>query len=310
MRNEQAQAGGKVLGEAGQTKAALETISTGEIDPGISTVPPKAPVFGSAPDGTPVVTNYDKYGIPKASLGSKGVNINMPGKEADMALDVLKGGLTKWQEKADIAKDTLSANIVALNAINEGARIGGGEGIKQAVRKGLQAFGINAPDTAQTEELQMALGNAVLQYARKLAPVTKEDVERLQSWLGSISTDPTALEKMLTLSNAVAMRTLHDYNQYVGEQKGNLKSDYARSLFSGADIGYGLPPQVPGDTRQALMTIQAMRQRGMPADLPQFQIGGETLPNNATFRLGNPPQMPLAQPLEENLPPGVKRVPR
>lgn len=289
-RRKQAQetrlAAGKMVGESGDTSGALGIFNGAPLTD-YKRPAPKMPEFGvTGPNNTPTVTNYDKYGFPKASLGS-GTTISLDqrqaSKEGEMALDVLKDELKTRKAQAQLAKESLSANRIALEAINTGAKSGGGEGYKQGLRKALQAFNINLPENTPTTELQMALGNNVLAHARKLAPVTAEDVVRLEQILGSINTDPAALQKMIAVYNGIALKDLQDFNKYVTHQQGNLKSDYARDLFSGAGIGFEMQPP-PGDVQQMLRAIAELQKRG--GDVSQFAVGGEQIPPDATFKLG------------------------
>lgn len=246
----------------------------------------------------PQTTNYDLHNQGKITLGSQGnsvsVDARQASKEGEMALEELRAQLKDKRAGADSAKATLSANRVALEAINAGAKSGGGEGYKQGLRKALQAFNITLPETTSTSELQMALGNNILANARKLAPVTREDLVQLENILGSINTDPAALQKMISVYNGIALKDLQDYNRYVDFQKGNLKSDYARDLFSGAGIGYEMQPP-PGDTQQMLRAIAELQKRG--GDVSQFAVGGEQIPPDATFKLGAPAGSPSGGPI-------------
>jgi len=243
------------------------------------------PEFGQVqgPNGQiPYATTTDAKGAKDVKFAPAGTNINMPGNEGNAALDMLKTDLAKRQERAQAAKESLGANNLALEALNEGAKVGGLGGFQQAVRKVAQGFGLSLPETAPTEQVSMALGTAVLAKARALAPVTGEDVKRLEAILGSVNTDPAALMKMLSVYNGIAAKELQDYNRYVTEQKGSLKSDYARSLFGGAGIGYEM--QAPGGTPdQSIAAIAEMQKRG--GDPSAFNMGGTQFPKDATFDL-------------------------
>lgn len=287
-RQKRAEKGATVLGEAGQTDRALQTLNTGEVPAGGSAnafTQPRVDWIKS-PEGQSVAqtTNYDKYGRPTIALGSQGTNVinQLPGKEVDTALDTLKADLKERQARAQAAKESLSSNRVVLEAINAGAASGGGERYKQAIRKAGQAFGFNAPETAPTEELQMGLGNAILAKARTLAPVTQEDIRGLEVTLGSINTDPGALQKMISVYNGIASKELQDFNRYVDFQTKNLQNPNARSIFSGAGIGYEMQPP-PGNQSQGLAAIAELLSRG--GDPTQFAVGGEQLPSDVKINV-------------------------
>lgn len=305
QRGERSQAGAKILGEAGQTGAALDVLRSDELPGEYKPAPYKSPSLDmlAGPDGKkiPVLTNYDKYGVPKATMNQGtqvSVDARAAGKEGEMALDVLKADIKERQARALAAKETLSSNRVALEALNEGAQAGGMEGFKQALRKIGQGFGLAFDETASTEQLAMGLGNAVLAKARALAPVTAEDVKRLQAILGSVDTDPTALVKMLTVYNGIAAKELQDFNRYLKTQSENLTNPHARDLLSGQGIGFEMQAP-PGNTTQSLRAIAELMARG--GDPSMFAVGGEPIARDSTFNLpgsglpekGAKPQAPI-----------------
>lgn len=272
---------------------ALKTLSNGQMPQGWTPPPVPDPTFGTDPSNNPYALTVNRKGEKEVKYAPKGVSVNIPGKEGEMALDTLKTQLKTREERALAARDALRSNMVSLDAINEGAKMGGGEGVKQAIRKVAQAFNLNAPETTPTEVLAMNLGDAILANARKLAPVTGEDLRQLQGILGSINTDPSALQRALIKYNALAMKELQDYNNWVGEQSKNLKTDYARDMFQGAGIGFEqMPP--PGNTYQQMLTLQELQKRG--GNVGNFAIGGEPMDPNSTFNL-KPPTAPQPAPV-------------
>jgi hypothetical protein len=231
----------------------------------------------------PAVTNFREGGRPDMTvpaLNSTNITTQLPTKEADMSLDTLKADLKERKDRAQIAKETLSSNRVAIEAINEGAKSGGLQTWAQTARKIAQGLGIEFDENTPTTVLNMAMGNAVLAKARALAPVTGEDVKRLQEILGSIETDPSALARWLSVYEGMALKELQDYNQYVDYQTKNLKSDYAKDMFSGAKLGYEIPAPA-GTPSQGARAIQELAKRG--GDQTNFTIAGEQVPPDAQF---------------------------
>lgn len=275
--------------EGGDVASALAALQSQKL-PGNWAPPPPGPVqFGQQGENQYAIIP-GTGGKQELKWAPKGTNVSVDarqaGREQEMALASTEADLKERRSRAQAAKETLSANRVALEALNDGAKSGGLEGFKQSLRKVAQGFGIASDDTTPTEQLQMALGNAVLAKARALAPVTAEDVKRLETILGSINTDPQALQKMLAVYNGIAAKELQDYNRYVETQRNSLTNPLARDLFSGAAIGFEMQPP-PGNTYQGLRAIQELQSRG--GDVSNFAVGGEPIPPGATFKLGPPP---------------------
>jgi hypothetical protein len=210
------------------------------------------------------------------------------------ALEEVRPTMKSWQEKAAAAKEAIQANGLALEALSRGAKSGGLEGFKQAVRGVAQGFGIDTEKYTETTELQMALGNAVLANARKLAPVTAEDVKRLEQILGSINTDPAALQKMLTEYNGMAAKTLQDANRYFDTTSGLMPTDFSRGVVQAGGIGHEMIPP-PGNTLEALRSLQTLKRQG--GDVSQFAVGGEQIPANAQFDIRGPRSAPSGGPV-------------
>lgn len=281
---------GEAMATGGDIKGAVGTFGSGQIPTDYQGKTYPEPVVSQVdgPNGKiPMVTTTDKFGVKDAKLGSPGVNVTtkIGTREGEMALDALKEDKKARQERAQIAKESLQSNQTALQAIAEGAQSGGGEALKQSIRKAAQAFGVNAPETASTEQLQMGLGDAILKKARALAPVTGEDVVRLEKILGSVNTDPTALSKMMAIYNGLAVKELQTYNNWVNTQAQNLETPYARDLFKGAGIGYEVQAP-PGNQTQQLQAIGELGRRG--GDITQFGINGQPFEEGAQFDIRGP----------------------
>jgi hypothetical protein len=241
----------------------------------------------------PKTTNYDIRGQGKATLGKVGGDTNLDLKvdakqqeNADKAaFGLVEPGIKRWQEKATAAKEVIQANGLALDAIGRGAKSGGLEGVKQALRGIAQGFNINTDKYTETTELQMAVGNAILANARKLAPVTGEDIKRLEAILGSVNTDPTALEKMLTEYNGMASKTLQDANRYFGATADNMPTPVSQGQVRNEGIGHEMIPP-PGNTSQQMRAIQTLQRQG--GDPTGFAIGGNPIEPGAQFNIRGP----------------------
>lgn len=225
-----------------------------------------APTFGTDPAGNAYAVTQNRKGeshlgyAPKANSNS--VEIKLPGKEAEASLDFLKGDLKERQSGAGVARDLLATNTQVIDALEQGAKAGGGETLKQGLRKLTQAFNIDLPATASTEQLSQALGNRLLSEAGKLKPVSNEDMKQLAKIVGSIDTDPTALTRALAFTNALALKGLSGYHEYVDYQINNLQTPYARDMFGGARIGYDLPTQLTGPMSLQLDTVRNLKNLG------------------------------------------------
>lgn len=289
QREARATKGAEIIGKDDPT-GALNVLQSGKLPQQYA--PPKLgdPTFGTDPGGNSYALVPEKGGGRKFAYAPKHgatatAEVRMAGKEGEMALDTVKADLKTRQERAEVAKQTLFSTRGALEAINDGAQSGGLEGFKLSVKKVLQGLNVPTENLTTTESLAMALGNQVLAKARSLAPVTGEDVKRLEAILGSVNTDPQALQKMLSITNGIAMKELQDYNRWVDKQSGSLTNPLAKDLLSGAGVGYEMMPP-PGNTLQALQAIAELQKRG--GDVTNFAVGGEQISPSATFKLGSP----------------------
>lgn len=283
--DERLNAGAKVLGDNGAPLDALKILQSGELpqNPQLSPIP--APQFGTDPAGNPYAMTTNRRGEQKVDYAPKAPSqtVSIAGEDKE-GVKFFAEDLAKRKESALASRDVLSANQAAFDAIQRGARSGGLEGFKQAIRNVASGFGIKDADKAPTEELSMALGHNILANARKLAPVTKEDISRLEQFLGSINTDPEALGRMLSLTNAIALRDLQSYQQYIGHQSKALTSPKARDLFQGAGIGLELPPTVPGDVQAGLRSMQELGKRG--GDVTAFEVPGGVNQKTGKYEAG------------------------
>lgn len=267
--------------------AAAGAAITGKL-PGSYTPPAKkGPEFGTDPQGNNYVTTYDAKGTPSVHYAPKGINFTLPGQENAMALDTVKSNLTSWKTKADSAKSVYSSSLAALDALEQGAKAGGLEEQKQALRKGLQAFGINLPATAPTESLQMAMGSGILANAEKIRPASDTDLVILRKLVGSIGTDPEALTRAIALAQAMALKDLQSYNEYIDTTQGSMKSEPAQMLFSGAKVGYETPKQLSGPIAYQMELMRQLKRQGV--NISGFADStGQPFPADATFDIRNP----------------------
>lgn len=303
VREDRLTRGADVLGKE-DPKAAIAALTAGQL-PGQyepPTVP--EPTFGAYQGNTYALTKNRK-GEPTIKFAPKETRFSVENKVPGMELQTVLGDRSKdlegWKTRARSARELLDANTSAIEAIQQGAQSGGLEGVKQSLRKVLQGFGVTLPETAPTEQLQMALGQQILAHARKLAPVTAEDVRRLETILGSINTDPQALQKALSLTSAIALRDIQDFQRYLGDSEANASHPLIRNLYPGQGIGLELPGQLPGGTQGGMAILQELQKRG--GDVSQFQVGGEQIPANARFDLrGGQPFTPAPAPAA---PPGT-----
>lgn len=287
-----AEAGGKALIDSGDAKTGLGVLGSGQI-PGDYTPPPPRKMETGEIAGNPYGLTYDNKGNPTLKFAPKGIQVNLPGRQAELAFDTAKEDIKGWKLKADTAINLLNSNRTALEALNEGAQAGGGEGFKQAVRKVAQAFGMQDAATAPTDKLAASLGDAVLHEVAKLRPASDKDIQFLQQLKGSINTDPSALVQMLTVANAISFRDLQNFHKYMDEGVGNNLADpTVQNLFKAGKIGYDIP-QPFGSQAQKMRMLQELQARG--GDVSGFKVGDEPISPDAKFNIGNnallPPQL-------------------
>lgn len=277
-----------VYGTAGQVPRA-EAVLTGQPIPAAQ--PPKMPEYGTVagPEGKPlpILTNFDKYGIPTGRLGAQGtavnVNTNLPNEEGKMVVSQLAKNLDERRAKAEAAKSTYAAANQALDALESGAGAGGGEAFKQTARKAAQAFGIQLPETASTEQLSMALLQGVIGQAKNLRPASDTDLKILQQMAGSVGTDPTALSKALAFAQSMAIQDLQGYSQYAAENQKSLVPE-VQNLFRGATSGYEVPKTLTGPTSYQMEVMRNLQRNGV--DISQFlDPSGQPFPANAKFNI-------------------------
>lgn len=252
--------------------AAASAIASGKMDPGYTPQPLPDPQITQVqtPQGLrPMVTNTNAMGEKHGTLAGGGVNITnqIPGDQK-IGVNTLEAGLKPREEAAAAAKNIYAATSRAVDALQRGAQAGGGQNIKQNVRMVLQAFGVNAPGTAETAELGMALGNAILTEAAKIKPISNTDIQTLEKIVGSIGSDPTALSRALAFSQAVSLDALGNYNRYVQEQGATMVDPVAKQRLAGSTIGFEVPKSLSGPTQHQLEVMRQMQMFG--GDITKF----------------------------------------
>lgn len=239
-------AGIRAMGEGGDTASAVKAASAGVLPSNYQTPERRAPTVTSMGNGQYQVTNYDKFNVPKASINNPrsttSIENKIPGLEIGMLGTVIPAAIKERREMANEAITGLQTVQAAVAALEKGAKAGGGEDWKQSLRQLGNAFGISLPENTPTTELQMALGQKLLGSIRKLAPVTAEDVIIINRIEGSIATDKAALLEGLALYQKKSLRALKNYNDYIAAKRDSSASEYARSMWSGEDIGYKMEP--------------------------------------------------------------------
>jgi hypothetical protein len=252
------------------------------------------PQFGDDGAGNKYAITTNRKGEQNLNYAPKQQNqqISIDAAQRKMAYETVEPNLKLKQGEATAARDVLRANGRALEAINRNAQSGGAQDIKQTFRKGLQAFGVNLPETADTEQLGMALGETLLANARKLAPVTENDMAQLKVILGSINTDPVALQRALEFTSAIAMKGMKDYQGYVKTAGANIRNPEEKGLFDAQLVGFD-NPTFPGNQEQQFRQISQFKDLG--GDITQFRDPtGQPFAADAQFNIAQP--KPRAQP--------------
>ena len=226
-------------------------------------------------------------------------------------------GLAEGKEKAQIAQASIANASRVIDGLEKGAKVGGGQGPLQTVREwGKTFFGLDIPETGVTAETRAALGQAVLDNARKLAPVTAEDVRRLEKMLGSIDTDPAALPALMAWQTAKSLKVLQDYEA----QSGKLSADSKfGNQYVALGTGVGMPQVLRGPMQWKMQVLQELqREGGDPVPLlrvldptfnekegiPTFNIESGPIQSKAAIAKA----LIEAKKSEKPLPPGVRRA--
>lgn len=211
------------------------------------------------------VKEYDKQGVPSIKFAPAGTSVrvdNHPLDDQSKEINATIGKtLTEKRGVADVARNNYAAASQAVDALESGAKAGGGQITAQALRKAAQTMGVNLPETSSTEELSMALGQAALAGAQKLRPASDTDLKLVSQMVGNISSDPTALPKVLALTQAMSLRDLQSYHDYVGANQ-ETADPKLKDLFRGATSGYDMPTQLSGPPAYQMEVVRKLQSQG------------------------------------------------
>jgi hypothetical protein len=210
---------GKMIGE-GDIVAGASYIQGNDPQAPIPAIKLPAAIFGTDPNGNSYAQTQDlKGGKPTITYAPKAMTVTQTnGGKTDIELDKKYIDLLDKSRTEVVDIPNQIGTIVRTNELlNKGAVTGGGASTFQAVRKFGQAFGVQIPETGLTEEMRMRLGDNILANARKLAPVTSNDVTMLQQLLGSIDTDPSAMREINAMMLAKNLMTVDRHNAQVEE---------------------------------------------------------------------------------------------
>jgi hypothetical protein len=260
------------------------------------------------------ITDYKIF--PRPSTTS--FDMRLPGQLNAGILAENTAELKAKKEGFDLAKDVFASAQKAVTALEAGAQAGGGESIKQGIKKALQFLGGDPAGLTETTQLSMALGDAILANARKLAPVTAADLTQLRDILGSVDTDPSALSRALAWNTAHSFKAMQDFNSFMDVQdtlpdsiKNAEHADALRSLYSGQRVGRDAPTGLIGPQLFQLETAKHLKNlgydlsklKGLP---PGFANENPTIDMRGAFPATA--EKTLTNKTPRALPPGVREV--
>lgn len=235
---------------------------------------PEAPRFINAPDGRSVIVNTNRKGEQTGTYAPRDVNVtqSLGGLEKRELIQDQREELKTRRTAAKEALASLATAGRAVDLLEQGAKAGGGQSVFQAARKFAQAFGLDVPETGMTDALRSSLGNAVLEAAQKVRPVSNTDIPFVMQQVGSIDTDPGALARLLAWTQASSLKAIQDYGGYVDEAKKN--SSYPE-LYAGQQIGIQGPKQLAGPLWFQLLVLQELQRSG--GDISGYRVNGEPI---------------------------------
>lgn len=161
---------------------------------------------------------------------------------AKAGTDRIMGGY----DNARSAVDSLTSTSEARKSLVGGSFVGTGAETKLMISKALQGLGFDvAPDKAtNTDYLQATLGQGILNKAKTLgANPTDNDARIIRSIVGSIGTDPNALNKLLDHQDLMSNRAIDSHNKNYGDAKSR-----------GFDAGFDLTVDRPKPAASAAKT--------------------------------------------------------
>lgn len=193
--------------------------------------------FYDLSSGKPVLLGGVEYG-PTETLGGdlyqrgpggKLIKLdNAPKISTTVNNNPTQAGLKKYQEavgeslapggksrvSAEQAQEGLTASVEALQAVNNGARMGIAQPAMQVVRKLGAELGIANADTAPTDALSAALKQSVFKDLGGLgAQISDADRKFVTEFSGDLTTDTGALKRMLAIRIAAQIKKVNAHNK-------------------------------------------------------------------------------------------------
>ena len=189
-----------------------------------------------------------------------------------------QAGLKKYQEavgeslapggksrvSAERAQEGLTASVEALQAVNDGARMGIAQPAMQVVRKLAAELGISDAATAPTDVLNASLKNAIFKELDGLgAQVSNSDRDFVRDFSGDLTTDPIALKRMLALRIAGQIKRVNQHNKQAAAF-GRTVGDRNFESVAGTPLNIQIP-----DDEVAAMVDNVLQGRATTAGLKQ-----------------------------------------
>ena len=193
--------------------------------------------FYDLSSGKPVLLGGAEYGptetiggdLYQRGPGGKLVKLdNAPKVSTTVNNNPTQAGLKKYQEavgealapggksrtSAEQANEGLTASVEALQAVNDGARMGIAQPAMQVVRKLGAELGIANADTAPTDALSAALKQSIFKELGGFgAQVSNSDRDFVRDFSGDLTTDPFALKRMLAIRIAGQIKKVNAHNK-------------------------------------------------------------------------------------------------
>lgn len=172
-------------------------------------------------------------------------------------------GLKKYQEalgeslapggKSNVAatqaQEGLTASVEALQAVNDGARMGIAQPAMQVVRKLGAELGIANADTAPTDALSAALKQSVFKDLGGLGTqISDADRKFVTEFSGDLTTDTAALKRMLAIRIASQIKKVNQHNRQA-QSFGRTVDDPNFEAQAGSPLNI----QVPDDEVAAMV---------------------------------------------------------
>lgn len=253
-------------------KAGVEMLRDQNPNTSVEQLPVAPTQFQTSPGGAEIATT--KHPITGVLNTTPLSRPNFPEVKVTSAVDVFndqEAAKTLAENRKVVAPyaNSLAGIRQVIDQLNKGARTGGGESVLQGARKVAQMFGVDIPMTGVTDNMRSLLGTNMLAEARKVAPVTQNDVDMINKLVGSIDTDPKALREIMSFMEARYRIALDQHNSQV---------ETARSVSSGSPTKYEAYrintrlPELPANV-YGFRVLQHMKQAGH--DMDNYMVNGE-----------------------------------